>query len=100
MLRLIFSAVLLALLSSAGVATAEGVALTFDDLRTMSLSDAATYAAITTRELLAGLRRHHLMLVLMAALYAARRSPAGCNPRGWPRRAGCRDRLERAGATL
>lgn len=60
MLRLIFSAVLLALCASASVASAEGVALTFDDLPTMSLSDAAPYAAATTRALLDGLRRHRL----------------------------------------
>ena len=58
MLRLIFSAVFLAL--SAGASLAEGVALTFDDLPTMSLSGAAPYAAVTTRELLTGLRRSHL----------------------------------------
>lgn len=60
MLRLVFSAVLLALGASPSAASAEGVALTFDDIPTMSLSDAAPYAAITTKELLAGLRRHHL----------------------------------------
>ena len=60
MLRLIFSAVVLAICASAGAASAEGVALTFDDVPTMSLSDAAPYAAMTTKELLAGLRRRHL----------------------------------------
>ena len=60
MLRLIVLAVFLALGLSADAACAEGVALTFDDLPTMSLSGAAPYAAITTKALLAGLRRHHL----------------------------------------
>lgn len=44
----------------AGPAAAEDVALTFDDLPTMALSPTTDYAAVTTRDLLAGLRRHHI----------------------------------------
>lgn len=54
-------ALCLALLA-AGAATpalAEDVALTFDDLPTMALSPATDYAQVTTKDLLAGLRRHH-----------------------------------------
>jgi peptidoglycan/xylan/chitin deacetylase (PgdA/CDA1 family) len=58
--RLIFAIALMALFATAPSAQAEGVALTFDDLPTMSLSDDAGYAADTTRALLAGLRRHHV----------------------------------------
>ncbi len=52
-------ALLLALTWPRGV-FAEPVALTFDDLPTLSLTDQAPYAAQTTRALLAGLRRRHL----------------------------------------
>ncbi len=60
MLRLIFTAVLLVICATAGAASAEGVALTFDDLPTMALTGDAPYAAATTNALLNGLRRHHL----------------------------------------
>jgi len=55
---------LLAVLASiglhAGRARAEGVALTFDDLPQLSLTNATGYGAVTTRRLLAGLRRRHI----------------------------------------
>ncbi len=55
------AAVALALLTAgAGAARAEDVALTFDDLPQISLSHATAYAEVTTRELLAGLKRHRL----------------------------------------
>ena len=54
-----FAAVLW-VLASAGAVRAEGVALTFDDLPTLSLNPATDYAQTTTTELLAGLRRHRL----------------------------------------
>ena len=57
--RLIFPALLLALLAAASVARAEGVALTFDDLPAMSLTGEVPYSTATTAALLAGLRRHH-----------------------------------------
>jgi peptidoglycan-N-acetylglucosamine deacetylase len=41
-------------------ALAEGVALTFDDLPTLSLSDTLAYKRATTSELLKGLVAHHL----------------------------------------
>jgi len=44
----------------ANPARAEDVALTFDDLPTMALSPTTPYAAVTTRTLLAGLKRHHI----------------------------------------
>jgi peptidoglycan/xylan/chitin deacetylase (PgdA/CDA1 family) len=44
----------------AGPAPAEGVALTFDDLPTLSLTHSTAYAQTTTQELLDGLRRHRL----------------------------------------
>jgi peptidoglycan/xylan/chitin deacetylase (PgdA/CDA1 family) len=44
----------------AGQAVAEPVALTFDDLPTLSLTDALPYAQATTAKLLDGLHRHHL----------------------------------------
>jgi peptidoglycan/xylan/chitin deacetylase (PgdA/CDA1 family) len=47
----------------AGAARAEDVALTFDDLPTMALSPTTPYAAVTTKTLLAGLRRHHIPAV-------------------------------------
>lgn len=59
-MRLLFTAAAIALFVGATPAAAEGVALTFDDLPTMSLSDAAPYARETTKALLAGLRRHHM----------------------------------------
>jgi peptidoglycan/xylan/chitin deacetylase (PgdA/CDA1 family) len=56
--RLILAAVLTLL--AAGPARAEGVALTFDDLPTLQLTDATDYARTTTVRLLNGLRRHRL----------------------------------------
>ena len=44
--------------SSAAPALAGEVALTFDDLPTMALSPTTDYAAVTTKDLLAGLKRH------------------------------------------
>jgi peptidoglycan/xylan/chitin deacetylase (PgdA/CDA1 family) len=41
-------------------AAAEGVALTFDDLPALSLSDSTPYWAQTTKKLLSSLRRHHV----------------------------------------
>lgn len=49
-----------AVLELAGQAAAEPVALTFDDLPTMTLDETAPYAALTTHRLLKGLRRRHL----------------------------------------
>ena len=51
-----------ALLLSVGAARAraEGVALTFDDLPQLSLTDSADYTEATNRRLLAGLKRHGL----------------------------------------
>jgi peptidoglycan-N-acetylglucosamine deacetylase len=43
-----------------GAAHAEDVALTFDDLPALSLTDATPYWTATTQKLLAGLRRHHI----------------------------------------
>lgn len=43
----------------AGAASAGEVALTFDDLPTMALSPTTDYAAVTTKDLLAGLKKHH-----------------------------------------
>jgi peptidoglycan-N-acetylglucosamine deacetylase len=45
---------------SATPAAAEDVAITFDDLPTLSLSTSTVYAEVTTRELLGGLRRQHV----------------------------------------
>jgi peptidoglycan/xylan/chitin deacetylase (PgdA/CDA1 family) len=45
---------------SAQAARAEDVALTFDDLPQLSYHGSTDYAEVTTRELLAGLKRHHL----------------------------------------
>jgi peptidoglycan/xylan/chitin deacetylase (PgdA/CDA1 family) len=45
---------------AAGAARAEGVALTFDDLPQLSLTNDTAYGQVTTRRLLAGLRRHHI----------------------------------------
>jgi len=59
-LRSLCVAAAVALLAWAAPAVAEGVALTFDDLPTMSLSDSAPYARQTTKALLAGLKRHHM----------------------------------------
>ena len=50
----------LALSLAASPAAAEGVAITFDDLPTMALSPTTDYASVTTRELLAGLKRNHI----------------------------------------
>ncbi len=58
--RLFSLVAFVALLIWAGAAAAEGVALTFDDLPTMSLTPDAPYASVTTKALLDGLRRHHL----------------------------------------
>ncbi len=44
----------------AGPAAAEDVAITFDDLPTMALSPNTDYALVTTRTLLAGLKRHRI----------------------------------------
>lgn len=44
----------------ASLAQAEPVAVTFDDLPALSLSVATPYWQTTTKELLAGLRRHHI----------------------------------------
>jgi peptidoglycan/xylan/chitin deacetylase (PgdA/CDA1 family) len=44
----------------AGQARAEGVALTFDDLPQLALTDDLAYAEAINRDLLAGLRRQHL----------------------------------------
>ncbi len=57
--RLILSAAIMALCAWTSYARAEGVALTFDDLPTMALTGDASYADVTTRRLLHGLRRHH-----------------------------------------
>ena len=47
------------LLAAAGAPAVAGeVALTFDDLPTMALSPTTDYAAVTTKDLLAGLKRH------------------------------------------
>ena len=44
----------------AAPAWAEDVAITFDDLPTMALSPTTPYAAVTTKDLLAGLKRHRI----------------------------------------
>lgn len=56
----VFVALLVWAGAAAAAAVAEGVALTFDDLPTMSLTPDAPYASVTTKALLDGLRRHHL----------------------------------------
>jgi peptidoglycan-N-acetylglucosamine deacetylase len=53
------AALALSLISTAQVA-ADTVALTFDDLPALQLTDSAAYTTTTTEELLAGLKRHHL----------------------------------------
>ena len=58
---LALAAVLLSL--GAARARAEGVALTFDDLPQLSLTDSADYAATTNRRLLAGLKRHRMTAI-------------------------------------
>jgi peptidoglycan/xylan/chitin deacetylase (PgdA/CDA1 family) len=58
--RLAFVAFLAVLALGSGPARAEGVALTYDDLPQLSLTDSTPYAATTTRRLLAGLRRHRI----------------------------------------
>ena len=57
-MRLRLIAIAFAALVGAGPAAAEGVALTFDDLPTLSLSPSLSDAQTTTIELLDGLRRH------------------------------------------
>jgi peptidoglycan/xylan/chitin deacetylase (PgdA/CDA1 family) len=47
-------------LALAGPAAAEPVAVTFDDLPTMALSPNVDYAEVTTKALLAGLKRHRI----------------------------------------
>ena len=58
----IVAALVLGLCAGAGLgaAQAEDVALTFDDLPQLSYHASTAYAEATTRELLAGLKRHHL----------------------------------------
>jgi peptidoglycan/xylan/chitin deacetylase (PgdA/CDA1 family) len=59
--RLILAAALAALAALAGgPARAEGVALTFDDLPSLQLTDDTAYARVTTDALLTGLRRNGL----------------------------------------
>lgn len=53
-------AVLAVLALGAGRARAEGVALTYDDLPSLALTDDAAYGKVLTDRLLAGLRRRHL----------------------------------------
>jgi len=53
-------AVLAILALGAGRARAEGVALTFDDLPQLALTDDPAYGKVLTDRLLAGLRRRHL----------------------------------------
>lgn len=60
MRRSITFALTIAICFCASRAFAEGVALTFDDLPTMALTSDASYAQLTTKTLLDGLRRHHL----------------------------------------
>ena len=62
MQRLILAILAMAftVLAGASANAAQGVALTFDDLPTIALSGDPAYAQVTTRRLLAGLRRHHL----------------------------------------
>ena len=48
------------LIATAAPAAAEPVAITFDDLPTMALSPTTDYALVTTKALLAGLRRQHI----------------------------------------
>ena len=52
--------VLAVLIVGAAPAAAEPVAITFDDLPTMALSPTTDYALVTTKALLAGLRRQHI----------------------------------------
>ena len=60
-LRRAFALVAIVILSlGASPAGAEGVALTFDDLPQLSLTDSLDYTAATNRRLLAGLKRHRL----------------------------------------
>ncbi|MGZ6019453.1 MAG: polysaccharide deacetylase family protein [Phenylobacterium sp.] len=53
-------ALALLLAAAASPAWAGEVALTFDDLPTMALSPTTDYASVTTRDLLASLKRHHI----------------------------------------
>jgi peptidoglycan/xylan/chitin deacetylase (PgdA/CDA1 family) len=48
------------LIASGAPAAAEDVAVTFDDLPTMALAPTTDYAQVTTRTLLAGLKRHRI----------------------------------------
>lgn len=59
-LRIRILAALVGAFALAGSASAEDVALTFDDLPTFSLSDSPAYAQTTTEALLHELRRRHL----------------------------------------
>lgn len=59
-LRVFLAAFVACAILTGGPAAAEGVALTFDDLPALSLSDSTAYWTQTTRDLLAGLRRHHI----------------------------------------
>jgi peptidoglycan/xylan/chitin deacetylase (PgdA/CDA1 family) len=58
-MRLLFCALLSMGLLWNSAAVAENVALTFDDLPALSLTDATPYWTATTQALLAGLKRHH-----------------------------------------
>ena len=58
--RLLLLLALVAALCGPGLAAAEPVALTFDDLPTLSLNEDPAYARITTRRLVDGLRRNRL----------------------------------------
>jgi peptidoglycan/xylan/chitin deacetylase (PgdA/CDA1 family) len=60
MRRALFLAALVVTALAAGRVRAEGVALTFDDLPQLSLTNATDYGAVTTRRLLAGLHRSHI----------------------------------------
>ena len=60
MWRLVISTFLIVSCLGAPRAYAEGVALTFDDLPTMALTGDASYAQLTTKRLLDGLRVHHV----------------------------------------
>jgi peptidoglycan/xylan/chitin deacetylase (PgdA/CDA1 family) len=58
-MRTLVVALTLCLAAAATPALAGEVALTFDDLPTMALSPNTDYAQVTTKDLLAGLKRHH-----------------------------------------
>lgn len=59
-MRLKQLAALLVLIASAGPASAEGVAVTFDDVPSLALSATPADARATSVKLLRGLQRHHL----------------------------------------